>query len=187
MELERQASAQLSRQAEALARTYTARERARKEVAQALAETLEDEASAIAADLARVRAEILEAARHTDASHGRVDKAVEASSHDEVLTLVCIDDGATVRVPLSVAAAESELLQAMLEDVDGSGGDVVLHVPWLGGEQAASFATFLSDPLMAPAQGLLSDGTGNFTTLYNAASYLIAPRWQQQLASRHWC
>ena len=148
-------------------------------MAQALAETLEDEASAIAADLARVRAEILETA----------DKAVEVSescsvSHDDVLTLVCLDDGATVQVPLSVAKAESELLEIMLEDVDESGGDVVLHVPWLGGEQAASFAAFLSDPLSAPAQDLFNngDGTRNFTELYNGASYLLAPRWQRQLA-----
>ena len=179
LELNRQASAQLSPQVEALTRTYTARERARKEVAQALAETLEDEASAIVADLARVRAEILETA----------DRAVEVSescsvSHDDVLTLVCLDDGATVQVPLSVAKAESELLQNMLEDVYESGGDVVLHVPWLGGEQAASFAAFLSDPLSAPTQGSLSngDGTRNYTELYNAASYLLAPRWQRQLA-----
>ena len=178
LELKRQVSAQLSRQAEALTRTYTARERARKEVAQALAETLEDEASAIAADLARVRAEILETTNRA----AEVSEAC-SSTHADVLTLVCLDDGATVRVPLSVAKAESLLLQTMLEDTDESGGDVVLHVPWLGGEQAASFATFLSDPL-APAQGLLSngDGTRNFTVLYTAASYMLAPRWQRQLA-----
>ena len=111
-------------------------------------------------------------------------EAGSSSSDDDALTLVCLDDGTTVRVPLSVAAAESKLLHTMLEDVDGSEGEAVLNVPLLSGEQATSFATFLRDPLSAPTQSLLSngDGTGSFTALYNAASYLIVPRWQLYLA-----
>eukprot|EP01043_Picozoa_sp_COSAG02_P108700 COSAG02_NODE_44745_length_363_cov_0.977273_1_plen_102_part_10 len=88
------------------------------------------------------------------------EAVLPSSSDDDVLTLVCLDDGTTVRVPLSVAAAESKLLHTMLEDADVSEGEAVLNVPLLGGEQVTCFATFLRDSLSVPTPSLLSNGDG---------------------------
>ena len=164
------------------------------------------------------------------------------------VTLFCLEDGTTAWVPSSAAAAESELIRSLLEDIDGSVGDVVVKVPWISGEQATAFAAFLrarvvglgpaelpggctkpvawrpkDDPRLAEVHAL--DAAGNFAsaacllrkllremdplghkpklhdhlthleqlalrdddwrnfgTLYEAASYLIAPQWQQRLA-----
>ena len=105
---------------------------------------------------------------------------------DEAMLTLRPADGTTVQVPLLLAADESELVRNLLEDVDGSSRGTVLHIPWLDGEQAMAFAAFLHGRVEGThraSTGNINDGDkGSFTALYDAASYLIAPQWQQQLA-----
>eukprot|EP00927_Polykrikos_kofoidii_P001942 TRINITY_DN10750_c0_g1_i2.p1 TRINITY_DN10750_c0_g1~~TRINITY_DN10750_c0_g1_i2.p1 ORF type:complete len:494 (+),score=78.67 TRINITY_DN10750_c0_g1_i2:106-1587(+) len=109
------------------------------------------------------------------------------NNDEDALTLVCAEDGATVRVPLVVAATESALIRTMLEDqLDASEGGAVLKLPMVRGGQGMAFAAFLRDQLTTSTAALVmpasSGEEGGFTTLYGAASFLVAPQWQQKLA-----
>ena len=70
-------------------------------------------------------------------------KAV-SSREEALLALVCLADGAAVQVPLSTAAAESELVRSMFDDAEDGATDNVLEVGLSEG-QAAAFAAFLRE------------------------------------------
>ena len=158
-----------------LARTRSAEERQRRAMADAVAAAELSTQAKLDAEIAATRAEV------GRISSGAGDSHTTVAHNEDTLTLVCLADGATVRVPMSAAAAESELIRSMLEDANGSAAGTVLQVPWLRERQAMAFAAFLRDQAVGTGHtGLHSKFKMG---LYNAASYLIAPRWQQQLAN----
>ena len=119
------------------------------------------------------------------ATHG-----VSAVHSADALTLVCLVDGSEVRVSLSAAARESELVRTLLDDVEEASPRLDLHE--LDEAAAVAFAVFLEVPATKmrlfplptahPDSGFLGDGPRGFVALYAAADYLIALRWRAQLA-----
>ena len=171
-----------------VARTQSGDERRRRAEADAEAAAEEVRHAGLAAELAAAQAEI-GALRHAHSRGGGSEPqaepasaapaqlgAVRSEGDGTLLTLVCLRDGAAVQLPLAAAAAESELVRSMLEDAEDGATGTVLEVG-LGGRQAAAFAAFLHDPVAVAGRGQLG-----FAALFNAACFLMAPRWQQQLA-----
>ena len=66
---------------------------------------------------------------------------VDTTSKDDTLTLVCLADGAEVRVPFSAAAQESELVRTLLDDAKEVAPRLDVHK--LGEATAAAFGGFL--------------------------------------------
>ena len=73
---------------------------------------------------------------------------------DDTLTLVCLAEGAEVRVPFSAAAQESELVRTLLDDMKEAAPSLDVHEL---GEQAtvAAFGGFLQGQPAAPPNQLL--------------------------------
>ena len=181
-----------------LARTQSGDERRRRAQADVEAAAEEVRHAGLAAELAAAEAEIRSLRQATHGGGAGSEPLVEPAtgipallgevrSEGALLTLVCLSDGAAVPVPLAAAAAESELVRSMLEDPEDEKAGSVLEVG-LGEGQAAAFAAFLRDPAAAAGGwrshllGEDSDDTEGFAALFGAAGFLMAPRWQQQLA-----
>ena len=86
---------------------------------------------------AELKARVEEPRPETNAAaHG-----IGAVRSDDVLTLVCLADGADVRVPFSAAARESELIRIQMDDVEEAGPRLDVHV--LEEVTAVAFSAFL--------------------------------------------
>ena len=138
-----------------LALTQSGDERRRRAEADADAAAEEIRHEGLAVELAAAQAEI-GALRHAhgggsgtepQAEPGSATPALLGAVRSEgvLLTLVCLAEGVAVRVPLSAAAVESELVRNLLEDEED--GPAVFEVG-LNEGQAAAFAAFLGGPVL---------------------------------------
>eukprot|EP01052_Picozoa_sp_SAG31_P039054 SAG31_NODE_5334_length_2602_cov_17.228925_3_plen_198_part_00 len=131
--------------------------------------------AALAAKVAGTQAELAAIVAQGGAGAAPASELAAVLSAD-ALTLVCAAGGATVRVPLSLAKAESELLSTMLEDVNDAS---LFAVPELDEAQVLGFAAFVRQAVAA-APGPLAQHSmlgGDFVALFSAADYHIVVKF----------